>query len=157
MATLVEPATPWLRELGQVLQNQGVVGRFIPPADLLVDDDGVTVHMDVPGLRPENLEIELENDLLTVRGERPFPYPREDGGGPVRSIERGFGRFERSMRVPRGLDPEAINATLSDGVLTLRIPKPETMRPRRVEIKAQANGARQEAGAGQRETAPLGG
>ena len=104
-------------------------GAFIPPADLLIDDDGVTVYMDVPGLRSDNLEIELENDQLTVRGERPFPYPREDGKGPVRSIERGFGRFERSIRVPRGLDPEAINAALSDGVLTLRIPKPETMRP----------------------------
>ena len=122
--TLVEPFAPWLRGLGQVLHNQGPVGAFIPPADLLIDDEGVTVYMDVPGLRSENLEIELENDLVTVRGDRPCPYPREDGGGPVRSIERGFGRFERSMRVPRGLDPEKIEAPLSDGVLTLRIRSP---------------------------------
>jgi HSP20 family molecular chaperone IbpA len=77
-------------------------GAFIPPADLLIDDDGVTVYMDVPGLRSEHLEIELENYTLTVRGDRPFPHPHENGGGPVRSIERGFGRFERSIRVPRG-------------------------------------------------------
>jgi HSP20 family protein len=145
--TLVEPFAPWLRELGQVLHNQGTTGAFIPPADLLIDDDGVTVHMDVPGLRSENLEIELENDQLTVRGDRPFPYPHEDGNGPVRRVERGFGRFERSIRVPRGLDPEAIEASLSEGVLTLRIPKPETMRPRRIEIKAGANGSRESAGA----------
>jgi HSP20 family protein len=150
--TLVEPFTPWLRELGQALYNQGAVGAFVPPADLLIDDDGVTVYMDVPGLRSENLEIELENDVLTIRGDRPFPYAQEDGQGPVRRIERGFGRFERTLRVPRGLDPEAIDATLSDGVLTLRIPKPETMRPHRVEIKAQANGSRQEVSTGQRET-----
>jgi HSP20 family protein len=144
--TMVEPFTPWLRELGQVLHNQGTVGAFIPPADLVIDDDGVTVHMDVPGLRSENLEIELENDVLTVRGERPFPYAREDGAGPARRVERGFGRFERSIRVPGGLNPDAIDASLSDGVLTLRIPKPETQRPRRIEIKAGENGAQHEEG-----------
>jgi HSP20 family protein len=145
--TLVDPVAPWLRGLGQVLHNQGATGAFIPPADLLIDDEGVTVYMDVPGLPSENLEIELENDTLTVRGDRPFPYPHENGGGPVRSIERGFGRFERSMRVPRGLDPDAIEASLKDGVLKLRVPKPERMRPRRIEIKAGANGARETAGA----------
>ena len=148
--TLVEPFAPWLRGVGQVLHNQGGVNAFVPPADLLIDDDGVTVYMDVPGVKTEQLDIELENDLLTVRGERPFPYAHEDGGGPVRSIERGFGRFERSMRVPRGLDPDKIEAALADGVLTLRIPKPETMRPRRVEIKAQSNGAGESASAGSR-------
>jgi HSP20 family protein len=145
--TLVDPLAPWLRGLGQVMHNQGNAGAFIPPADLLIDDDGVSVYMDVPGLHSDNLEIELENDTLTVRGDRPFPYPHENGGGPVRSIERGFGRFERTIRVPRGLDPDAIEASLSDGVLTLRIPKPETMRPRRIEIKGSANGAREHAGA----------
>jgi HSP20 family protein len=148
--TMVEPFAPWLREFNQILHNQGTVSAFIPPADLLIDDDGVTVYMDVPGLRAENLEIELENDTLTIRGERPFPYPHEDGGGPVRRIERGFGRFERTLRVPAGLNPESVQADLHDGVLTLRIPKPETLRPRRIEIKAQTNGD-QTAGSPQRE------
>jgi|SRR5438105_14798598 HSP20 family protein len=143
--TLVEPFTPWLRELGQVLHNQGTVGAFVPPADLLIDDDGVTVYMDVPGLRTENIQIELENDVLTVSGERPFPYAREDGVGPARRIERGFGRFQRSLRVPGGLNPDAIEASLSEGVLRLRIPKPESLRPRRIEIK-DTDGAHQEAG-----------
>lgn len=138
--TMVEPFAPWLREFNQILHNQGTVSAFIPPADLLIDDDGVTVYMDVPGLHVDNLEIELENDTLTIRGERPFPYSHEDGGGPVRRIERGFGRFERTLRVPAGLDPESVQADLHDGVLTLRIPKPETLRPRRIEIKAETNG-----------------
>jgi HSP20 family protein len=143
--TLVEPFAPWLRELGQVLNNQGTAGAFVPPADVLIDDDGVTVYMDVPGLRSENLDIELENDILTVRGERPFPYTRENGRGPVRTIERGFGRFERTLRVPRGLEPDSVEASLSDGVLTLRIPKPETMKPRRIEIKAAENAGQETA------------
>jgi hypothetical protein len=85
-------------------------------------------------------------EALRNRG-RSASHSHENGGGPVRSIERGFGRFERSIRAPRGLDPDAIEASLSDGVLTLRIPKPETMRPRRIEIKGSANGAREHAGA----------
>jgi HSP20 family protein len=141
--TLVEPVTPWLRELGQVLHNQGTVGAFVPPADLLVDDDGVTVYT---GLRAENIQIELENNVLTVSGERPFPYAGEDGTGPARRVERGFGRFQRSLRVPPGLNPDAIDASISDGVLKLRIPKPESLRPRRIEIRADADGAGQEAG-----------
>jgi HSP20 family protein len=144
--TLVEPFTPWLRELGQVMHNQGTVGAFVPPADLLIDDDGVTVYMDVPGLRAENIQIELENDVLTVSGERPFPYARENGAGPARRVERGFGRFQRSLRVPPGLNPDAIEASISDGVLKLRMPKPESLRPRRIEVRADGDRAGQEAG-----------
>jgi HSP20 family protein len=145
--TMVEPFNPWLRELGQVLHNQGTMGAFVPPADLLIDDDGVTVYMDVPGLRSENIQIELENDVLTVSGERRFPYAREDGSGPARRIERGFGKFQRSVRVPGGLDPDSVEAALSDGVLKLHIPKPETLRPRRIEIKAGETESEQKAGA----------
>ena len=82
-----------------------------------------------------------------VWDERVSVLPALAEGILLRCIERGFSRFERSIRVPRGLDPDAIEASLSDGVLTLRIPKPETMRPRRIEIKGSANGAREHAGA----------
>ena len=87
--TMAEPLAPWLRELGAALRDQSTGGAFVPPADLLINDDGVTVYMDVPGLHVEDLEIELENDVLTVRGERTFPYAREDGKGPVRSLLYG--------------------------------------------------------------------
>jgi HSP20 family protein len=156
MATmLVEPFAPWLRDLTQALQGQGAPAPFVPPADVLVDDQAVSVYMDVPGLRSQDLEIELENDVLTVRGERRYPYSREDDGGAIQRIERRFGRFERSLRVPTGLDPETIEAALTDGELRLRIPLPETRRPRRIEIKAGENGGRrEEAGeAGERERA----
>jgi HSP20 family protein len=149
MATmLVEPFAPWLRELSQALQTPGIAGAFVPPADLLVGDDGVRVYMDVPGMRADHVEIELENDVLAVRGERPYPYSREDGAPAAQRIERGFGRFERSLRVPGGLDPDAIEASMADGVLTLRIPKPATPRAKRIEIKAGANGGRSEQSGG---------
>ena len=127
---------PWLREFNQILHNQqhGTVNAFIPPADVLIDDDGVTVYMDVPGLRSENLEIELENDVLTVRGERAFPYAREDGSGPVRRIERGFGRFERTLHLPEGTDTAAASASYKDGLLEITLPKRQ---PRQVPISRQ--------------------
>jgi HSP20 family protein len=128
MTMLTEPHAPWLRDLNRLFTGEGAVASFIPPADVLVGEDGVTVYMDVPGLSAESLEIELDNDVLTVRGERPF-----------RRIERRFGRFERSLRVPRGLDPGSVQAELADGVLTLRIPKPPELEPRRVEIKTASS------------------
>ena len=78
-------------------------GDFFPLADVVVTDEDVRVCMDLPGVGPDNLEIELENDVLTVRGEWPFPYQAEDGNAASQRIERGFGKFERVLRVPRGL------------------------------------------------------
>jgi HSP20 family protein len=139
MTALVETFPDWLREINRVVgSSQRQIAAFAPPADLLEDNDGVTVHMDIPGVRPEDLEIEIQNDILTVRGTRPFPYQSQDGDGTLRRAERGFGRFERSIRVPQGLSPDAIQASLKDGVLTLRIPKPEQMKPHRIEVQALA-------------------
>jgi HSP20 family protein len=139
VTALTEPFPPWLRDLNRFFNTEGSVSSFVPPADVLVDDDGVTVYMDVPGVSVDQLDIEVENDTLTVRGERPYPYS-DDGNGNrgARRIERGFGRFERSLRVPQGLDPDAIEASLTDGVLQLRIPKPESLKPRRIEIKGES-------------------
>jgi HSP20 family protein len=103
--------------------------------------------MDVPGVSAEQLEIELENDVLTIRGERPFPYEDGEGEPTLRRVERSFGRFERVLRVPRGLDPNAIQAELHDGVLTLRIPRPEAPKPHRIEIRHDGAGEREPAGA----------
>ena len=132
MSTSPRPLTPLALGLHRLLQTEG--NAFSPPTDVLVDDEGV------PGRHADNLEVELESDVLTVRGARPWPYGPDNGDRTSwRSIERPFGRFERSPRVPPGLDPNATAATLSDGVLTLRIPKPDELKPRRIEI-AEATG-----------------
>ena len=133
MSTVVEPQAPWLRDLNRLFTSENQPAAFIPPADVIVDEDAVTVYMDVPGLTGDQLEIELENDILAVRGERPYPYAGA-GEGAVRRIERAFGRFERSLRVVRGLDPDRIEASLSAGVLRLRLPKPESLKPHRIQI-----------------------
>lgn len=137
------------RDLNRFLAPGGAA--FVPAADALPSEEEVVVHMDVPGFSTDDLEIELENDVLTVRGERAFPYAGEgsgaDGGYAWRLIERSFGKFERVLRVPTGLDPDAIEATVADGVLTLRIPKPETLKPRRIPIGAASGEQRELEGA----------
>jgi HSP20 family protein len=104
----------------------------VPAADLIVDKEQVTVVMDVPGLKAEDLEIELIDDVLTVRGERAWPYASKQAGWF--RFERGYGKFQRILQVPKGLDPEKINATIADGVLTLQIPQPEALKPRKIAI-----------------------
>jgi HSP20 family protein len=133
MATMVEPFAPWMRDLSRFLATPGGGSAFLPPADVLVSEDGVMVYMDVPGMHADNLEIELEQDMLTVRGERRPPWETLDGVSA--RVERTFGRFERTLRVTQGLDPDAIEASLDAGVLQLRLPKPQEHQPRKIEIK----------------------
>ncbi len=110
---------------------------FIPPADITVTEEAVTVFLDVPGLTADGLEVHLQDDVLSIRGERRWPYAAMDGG--VRRVERGVGKFERTLRVPAGLDPDAIAAHLEDGVLRLTLPKPAEQRPRRITITGGAD------------------
>lgn len=134
MTLFLEPFAP-LFELSRQFAGDG--GRsFVPAADVVVTDDDVTVVMDVPGLKADDVTIELREDVLTVKGERAFPYATQtDGDQRVwQRLERGFGTFERVLRLPAGLDPDAITASMSDGVLTVHIPKPEARKPRRIEI-----------------------
>ena len=103
---------------------------FIPAADVVATDDEVTVVMDVPGFKSDDLQIELVDNVLTIRGERTLPYDEK----PVwQRLERGFGTFERVLQVSKGLDSDSIEAELADGVLTLHIPV-VTPTPKRIEI-----------------------
>jgi HSP20 family protein len=147
MATILQPFAPWMRDLSRFMNTPGAASAFLPPADVLVSEDGVTVYMDVPGIKAEDLDIQLENDMLTVRGERRPPW--ESLEGCTARIERSFGAFERTLRVTDGLDPDAIEAAMSDGVLTLRLPQPAQPQPRRIQIRpgtATGNGASTQAG-----------
>jgi HSP20 family protein len=147
MSALIEQQQDFLRDLSDLIGGRRIA-QFVPPADVLVDDEGVTVYMDVPGLAADALDIELVNDILTVRGERPFPY-EDRGDAAIRRIERGFGRFERSLRVPAGLDPDTVQAALTGGVLELRIPKPESLKPHRIPIRAGDDRETPQVGSGQ--------
>jgi len=149
MTLFLEPLAP-LFDFSRRFAGDGT-RAIVPAADVVVTDDAVTVAMDVPGLKPEDVTIELRDDVLTVKGERAFPFANEgDGGQRVwQRLERGFGMFQRALRLPAGLDPDAINASMSDGVLILHIPKPEARKPRRIEIATGQTAATIEGTAGE--------
>ncbi len=119
--------------------GQSGVRRWTPAMDLAETEDAFVLRADLPGVSPEDVHIELEDTVLTVSGERKSDH--EAKGEGFYRVERSFGRFSRSLTLPKGVDPEAVAASFTDGVLEVRIPKPEQRKPRRIAID----------GAGQRE------
>lgn len=109
---------------------------FFPAADVIASEEEVNLVMDVPGFKTDDLEIELSDGILRIRGERRYPYASDGAGRSVQRLERGYGRFERVLQVPKDVDPSALTASIEDGVLTLRIPVPEARKPHRIEIRS---------------------
>ncbi len=105
---------------------------FVPAADVAISDDDLVLTMDLPGFSSDEVAIEVEDNVLTVRGERKRPAIAE--GTSYVHVERPFGAFERRITVPKGVDADRITASLTDGVLSLILPKPERMKPKAIAI-----------------------
>jgi HSP20 family protein len=106
--------------------------RWMPAMDLVETPDHFVLRADLPGLTEEDVSIELEDNVLTVSGERRAEHESEKGG--YHRVERAFGAFSRALTLPKGVDPEAISASFDKGVLEVRVPKPEARKPRRISI-----------------------
>ena len=113
--------------------NGGALRRWLPAMDLVETDDHFVLKANLPGLDAGDVAIEVEDNVLTVSGERKVEQEEKREG--FHRVERSFGRFRRSLKLPDGVDADAIAATFDKGVLEIRIPKPEARKPRRVEIK----------------------
>jgi HSP20 family protein len=109
--------------------------RWTPAMDLAETEDAFVLRADLPGVSQEDVNIELEDTVLTVSGERKSEH--DDKGEGFYRVERAFGAFSRSLTLPKGIDPEAIAAQFTDGVLEVRIPKPEQRKPRRIAINGE--------------------
>jgi HSP20 family protein len=107
-------------------------GALAAPADVIVGESDLLLTMDLPGMTAEDLDIELLDGFLSVRGERRRPEVGE--GKAFAHSERPFGRFERRFRVPDGVDPDSILARMDNGVLSLIVPKPERLKPETIAI-----------------------
>jgi HSP20 family protein len=112
--------------------NGGTLRRWMPAMDLLESGDHFVLRADLPGMSEDDVKIELEDATLTISGERKAEH-ESDGEGYYR-VERASGSFQRSLTLPKGVDPEAVSASFDRGVLEVRIPKPEERKPRRIEI-----------------------
>jgi HSP20 family molecular chaperone IbpA len=106
---------------------------LFPPVNISEDDAGITLSADLPGITREALAIRVDSDTLTL--EAPIQLALEANLEPVYAELRA-GRYQRSFTLSRELDSGRIDATLRDGVLTLRVPKLEQARPRRIEVRA---------------------
>jgi HSP20 family protein len=106
--------------------------RWIPAMDLVEEDDDYVLRADLPGLSEKDLNIELDDDVLTISGERKSEHEERKQG--LYRVERASGSFSRSLTLPQGVDPDSIQARFERGVLEVRVPKPERHKPRRVAI-----------------------
>jgi HSP20 family protein len=111
--------------------------RWIPAMDLVENDTQYVLRADLPGVSLDDVAIEIENDVLTISGERRSEREERYEGG-YRRVERASGSFVRSVTLPTGVDAEKIEAAFADGVLEVAVPKPAQSRPHRVTITAAA-------------------
>jgi HSP20 family protein len=106
--------------------------RWIPAMDLVEEGDQFVLRADLPGVAEGDVNVELEDNVLTISGERKSEHEQRRDG--YYRLERAAGRFSRSLTLPDGVEPQSIDAKFEGGVLTVRIPKPEQRKPRRVAI-----------------------
>ena len=127
---------------------------YTPAVDAREEEREIVLHMDLPGVRPDDVELSVENGLLTVRGLR--RQPRKEGQeGRYQFVERSYGSFARAFHLPQGVDESQIAANFEHGELTIRIPKPQQPQPRRIQIGGA--GAAQQQVSGQQQASVGGG
>lgn len=108
--------------------------RTYPAVNVWEDADNLYAEAEAPGLRLEDLEVLVEGDTLTLKGEWKETLPE---GTPVHRREREIGRFTRVIRLPAPIAAEQVHASLQDGVLKITLPKAEEAKPRKIEVRAQ--------------------
>lgn len=104
-----------------------------PAMDVLENDNELTVRMDLPGLAPENLKVEVNDGVLTISGEVGDTIEKE--GERYHYRERSYGAFQRSLRLPNTIDTEKVDATFENGVLHLTLPKLPEAQPKQIAVK----------------------
>jgi len=105
-------------------------------ADMVESDENIVISADLPGLKPEDVDISITDSTLTIKGE----YKTEEEGerGDVHFKERRYGAFRRSFTLPTTVDTDATEAEFEDGVLTVTLPKTEETKPKQIEVKVRS-------------------
>lgn len=106
-----------------VARSGGSATSFVPRVDVWENENSYEVHVAVPGMNKEDFKVDLNEDVLTVSGERKFT--RENKNGDVHTVETQYGTFSRSFRIPEGVDGSKISAKYNNGILEVNIPKDE--------------------------------
>jgi len=130
------------REMTQ-LQNRfdrlfdAVGGRqesWLPAVDVFDTQDAVVLKAELAGMKPDDIQIEVEDNVLTIKGERKFEEKVDEER--YYRVERRFGSFQRSLALPQGVKADQIEAAYDEGILTVTVPKAEQEKPKRIEVQA---------------------
>jgi HSP20 family protein len=122
-------------------QGSVITSAWFAPTDVSEDANGIQITMELPGVEPEDVRLSLENNLLTIRGEK--RQQAEQKNERVHRFERTYGTFERTFVLPSTVDSEQIEARYENGVLHIAIPKAERAKPREIRVKSSASGSSQ--------------
>jgi HSP20 family protein len=120
------------------LMSEPSAGRpWSPAVDIVETEDALTLKADVPGVNINDIDIRVENNTLTLTGNRKFEKNEKIKG--YHRIERSYGEFVRSFALPNTVDTEKVAADYKDGVLTISLPRKESAKPRQVKVAVQQN------------------
>jgi HSP20 family protein len=108
---------------------------WVPALDVRESEDRFEVTLDLPGMEPGDVSVQFEDGMLSISGKREFS--KEDTSETWHRVERSFGTFARSIRLPQTADTEKIEASFDKGVLTVTVPKSEQAKPRTIEVQAK--------------------
>jgi HSP20 family protein len=112
--------------------------NLMPSIDVTETDKEIEITAELPGLERKDIDISIEDDLLTIRGEKKVETKQEEKDKNYHVSERSYGVFYRVIQLPPGVDPSSIQAVMSKGVLKLTIPKPAKAEPKKIEVKEAA-------------------
>jgi HSP20 family protein len=107
---------------------------WTPAVDIFDQDEAIVLRAELPGLTPEDIDIEIDDNVLTLRGERRFQEQVDEGR--YYRLERAYGQFQRSVTLPQGVKADEISAGFDNGVLTVRVPKADEVKPRKIAVAA---------------------
>ena len=140
--TLITRIDPF-RELANFFENWDVSGKeqlaagtFVPAVDVYEDEHNLVLKMEIPGVHEEDIKVSLENNTLTVNGERKFE--KEEKEENFHRIERRYGAFTRTFRLPSTVDPEKAEANYDKGILKLTLAKRPEAKPKTIKVGAGA-------------------
>ncbi|QEG41752.1 Hsp20/alpha crystallin family protein [Roseimaritima ulvae] len=117
---------------GMFDSSGGETGLANYPVDVDEDDDQITIEAEMPGFKPDEIDVHLENGVLTIKAER---SQKADNGKKKHLAERRYTRVQRSFSLPRTVDGSDVEASLDQGILTLTLKKTEESKPRRIQIQ----------------------
>jgi len=113
---------------------EGIERTWAPAVDVYAKGDDIVVHVELPGVEKDDIDLKVENGTLTIRGERKRASEIEEG--KAYRLERAYGSFTRRFSLPKGLDASGVKAAFKNGVLEVTLPKAEEAKPRKIEVAA---------------------